>query len=61
MQYRAMSIGGCGQQCGRAKLNLSGRIGEEFVDVVLKVQQLPKLHKVLHHHLDDPLVADLLS
>jgi hypothetical protein len=56
-----MSIGGCGQQCGRAKLNLSGRIGEEFVDVVLKVQQLPKLHKVLRHHLDDPLVADLLS
>jgi hypothetical protein len=60
MRYPEVNIGGCDQQCGRVKLNLSDRIGEEFVGVTLKVLQQLKLHKVLHHHLDDPLVADLV-
>jgi hypothetical protein len=61
MQYREVNIGGCDQLCGRVKPNLSDRIDEEFVGVALKVQQQLKLHKVLHHHLDDLRVASLLS
>jgi hypothetical protein len=61
MQYRVANIGGCDQLCGQVKLNLSGHIDEEFVDAGLRVLQQLKLHKVLHHHLDDLLVGDLLS
>ncbi len=61
MQYPEVNIGGCDKQCGRAKLSLSGRIGEVFVDAGLRVLQQLKLHTVLHHHLDDLLVVNLLS
>jgi hypothetical protein len=39
MQCRAVNIGGYGQLYDQVKLNLSDRIGEEFVGVTLKVRQ----------------------
>ena len=56
-----MNICDCGPLCDLVKLNLSGRIGAKFVGVDQKVLQQLKLHKVLHHHLDDLLVASPLS
>jgi hypothetical protein len=38
-----------------------GHIGAAFVGVDQKVLQQLKLHTALHHHLDDPRVADPLS
>jgi hypothetical protein len=61
MQYRAVNIYGCALLCDQGKLNLSDRIDEEFVDVAQIVLQQLKLHTVLHHHRDDPRVANLLS
>ena len=61
MQYRAVSICGCGLLCDLVRLNLNGLIDAEFVGVAQRVLLQLKLHKVLHHHLDDLLVAGPLS
>jgi hypothetical protein len=61
MQYRAVNIYDCALLCDQGKLNLSGRIGEEFAGAALKVLRQLKLHIALHHHRDDLRVANLLS
>jgi hypothetical protein len=61
MQYRAVSNGGYVLLCDQGRLNLSDHIGEVFVDAAQIVLQQLKLHIALHHHQDDPRVANLLS
>ena len=55
MQYREVNICGCALLSDQVRLNLNGRIDAAFVDVAQKVLQQLKLHKVQHHHLEEPL------